>query len=125
MATIHDFARMCNYYEHCEGCPFDNNECDCDKYLVQSPDNSTKIIDKWITDHPIKTYASNFYDKFPNAKKDKNNCPEMCLVCVYGGECPYDNRFVSGESCGENYCKECWNRELPQTTKSKEEDICE
>lgn len=114
MATIHDFARMCNYHEkQCEGCPFTNLEdCyECGNYLADFPDKAIEIIDKWIATHPIKTYASNFYDKFPNATKNEDNRPEMCLMSVYGGKCPYDDKFASDEFFGKNYCKECWNRE--------------
>lgn len=111
MATIHDFARMCNYHKFCAGCPLKINEWDCDVYLAAYPNEATEIIDKWIATHPIKTYASNFYDKFPNATKNEDNRPEMCLMSVYGGGCPYDDKFASDEFFGKNYCKECWNRE--------------
>lgn len=122
MATIYEYSRMCKYYKYCDGCPLVDTIKDdtCGNFIANFPDEATNIINDWIKEHPITTYASNFYDKFPNATRDKNNCPEMCLMFVYGGECPYDDKFTSDEFFGKNYCKECWNRELPQTTNIQE-----
>lgn len=108
MATIHDFARICNYHEHCNGCPFNFEETDCGNYLTEHPDNSTRIIDKWIVEHPIETYASNFYNKFPNAQKNSEGYPKMCLRDVYGN-CSCIR--VETQNMYGDCCKECWNRE--------------
>lgn len=108
MATIHDFARICNYYEHCDDCPFSINGYACGNYLAECPNEATEKIDKWIAEHPIKTYASNLYDKFPNAQKNSKGYPIMCLNNVYGDYgCPYDGIQNTDGDC----CEECWNRE--------------
>lgn len=107
MATIHDYARMCSN-QKCEDCPFSYGDLltlTCRDILCDHPDRATEIIDEWIAEHPIRTYASNFFEKFPNAPKDKDGVPaELCLIQIYGGECPYDDLYE------ENICKKCWER---------------
>lgn len=110
MATIYDFSRMClSYVNECDGCPLSQRERGCRNYMEYCPDEATKLIDKWIKEHPPVTYASNFFEKFPNADKDKDLCPTgICLAQIYGGECPYED-----DSTGmpvDDSCIKCWNR---------------
>lgn len=52
---------------------------------------------------PVKTYAQDFFEKFPNAQKETNGTPKSCTKLAYG----------EGVSCyGYNpmTCEECWNR---------------
>lgn len=55
----------------------------------------------------IKTYAMDFFNKFPNAQRLKSGVPEICIERVYN---------VAG--IDENYrdpkCEECWNREMKE-----------
>ena len=60
-------------------------------------------LQKWSDEHPTKTYAQDFFEKFPDAPKDesvKGMCPWVCRKRIYGGEC-------SGIECDE-----CWNEPL-------------
>lgn len=62
-----------------------------------------KTLQKWSDEHPKKTYAQDFFEKFPKAPKDKTfkeKCPWVCRMGIYGGECP---------SAG---CVECWNEPM-------------
>ena len=67
MANIKDLKRMCKEHHYCIGCPiFYLEGC----MLYRLPSNIDEIIDKWVAEHPAKTYAHDFLKKFPNAELD-------------------------------------------------------
>ena len=76
MATIKDLKRMCESYQDCNGCPL-YFSC-CGGCIVDFPDNADEIVGKWILEHPVKTYAMDLFEKFPNAPKDRNGAPIAC-----------------------------------------------
>lgn len=102
MASIKDLKRMCKN-EHCEGCPLDRKGVSCMPDSL--PDNADEIVDKWVQEHPVKTYAMDFFEKFPNASRNGNGVPKVCLNHVYGDEkhCSFFNS-----------CTECWNKEMKE-----------
>lgn len=54
--------------------------------------------------HPIKTYADDFFEKFPKAGKFDDGTPyDICVNIVYGTD------FHCDESC-----KDCWNAECKE-----------
>lgn len=63
-------------------------------------------LHKWSRENPRKTYAQDFFEKFPDAPKCKsfNNggCPSACRTRIYGGKCP------------EIECAECWNEPMEE-----------
>lgn len=99
MASIKDLKRMCKEHFHCRDCPF--SEVD---FCVPEcfPDNADEIADKWVAEHPVKTYAMDFFEKFPNAPRSSDGIPQTCWGHVYG----------DGKYCSSNDCTECWNREM-------------
>ena len=107
MATIKDLKRMCENMT-CKDCPLsggDVNDC----WVLQPPDSYPDedidaIVDKWVLEHPIKTYAMDFFEKFPNAPKDRNGAPIACWKHVYG----------NGNDCGPDGCSKCWNQEMKE-----------
>lgn len=52
-----------------------------------------------------KTYLEDFFEKFPNAKKDGRGLPLMCRSSVYDGSC----HFGTAERAD---CAACWNAEM-------------
>ena len=97
MAKIKDLKRMCVSHEDCEGCPFCCNCSSPDSFS----DNADEIVDKWVKEHPVKTYAMDFFEKFPNALKTESGRPDNCRNLIYG------------DKPGCNYeCEECWNQEM-------------
>lgn len=98
MASIKDLKRMCNEI-YCVDCPF-YGKC---KPLIL-PDNADEIVDKWMQEHPVKTYAMDFFEKFPNAPRDSDGAPKTCWKHVYG----------DGKYCSSDACTECWNREMKE-----------
>lgn len=109
MATIKDLKRMCKSFEtSCNGCPFQNkidNGCLITMLAYDCfPDNADEIVDKWVAEHPIKTYAMDFFEKFPNAPK-REGCPTACIRDIYP---------ELGDKCYGKNCLECWNREIQE-----------
>ena len=99
MASIKDLKKMCDFYPHCSGCPI-NSILTCSVHSL--PDSIEEIVDKWVAEHPVKTYAMDFFDKFPNAPRDRDGAPKTCWRHVYG----------DGKYCAYDACTECWNREM-------------
>ena len=102
MASIKDLKRMCEMQKHCADCPLSrDNSCMPDSL----PDNADEIVDKWVQEHPVKTYATDFFEKFPNAQRDRFGAPMMCMRRVYN---------IDNPECGAGSCYECWNREMKE-----------
>ena len=106
MASIKDLKRMCKSYGGCDECPLQQLFIDGVAPCMPSefPNSVDEFVDKWVAEHPVKTYATDFFEKFPNAARDHNGLPGVCWVQVYGGgkDCPFDE------------CIECWNREMKE-----------
>lgn len=101
MASIKDLKRMCKEHHYCIGCPiFYLEGC----MLYRLPSNLDDIVDKWAAEHPVKTYAMDFFEKFPNAPRDSDGAPQTCWKHVYG----------DGKYCSSDACTECWNREMKE-----------
>lgn len=103
MANIKDLKRMCETQECCTAdCPLCREDKSC---LPESlPDNADEIIDKWVAEHPVKTYAMDFFEKFPDAPRTTKGNPTPCIGAIYS-EFHDKNCLVGG-------CSECWNMEM-------------
>ena len=102
MASIKNLKRMCNNYSECKNCPMSRYQC----APGDLPDNADEIVDKWISEHPAKTYAMDFFGKFPDAPKDSDGMPKTCWQNVYGDGRQY--------YCNYDMCANCWNREMKE-----------
>lgn len=103
MAQIKDLKRMCESYgASCKGCPFYEIDA-CAAHSL--PDNADEIVDDWVKEHPAKTYAMDFFEKFPNAPKRTDGEPKTCIKNIY---CGLDIE------CTAQSCVECWNREMKE-----------
>ena len=97
MAEIKDLKRMCAAHDNCLKCEL---YVGCDR-IYNLPDNIDEIVDKWVKEHPVKTYSMDFFEKFPNALKTESGRPDNCRNLIYG------------DKLGCNYeCEECWNQEM-------------
>ena len=105
MASIKDLKRMCKYHSHCIGCPlFYLEGC----MLYRLPSNIDEIVNKWVAKHPVKTYAMDFFEKFPNAQLESYGAPRACVNAIYGlGDCSKSE--ISGI-----ICRDCWNQEMKE-----------
>lgn len=100
MAKIKDLKRMCKFNGDCTDCELYDTGCT----VSELPNNIDEIVDKWVDEHPVKTYAQDFFEKFPNARKNDSGIPNVCVKHVYGN---LDMRCCS---C----CRECWNQEMEE-----------
>ena len=103
MARIKDLKRMCKAYDACIYCPMSEAGCAApDKFY----DNADEIVDKWVSEHPAKTYAMDFFDKFPKAPKDASGYPLLCIRLIY-------SEFLDKPCLGYK-CTDCWNQLIPE-----------
>lgn len=122
MATINDFARMCNANESCKTCLIKAEMkklyiLECQGYIRRYPTEASDIIDKWCAEHPQKTYLEDFFAKFPNAPKGYNGRPVPCREYIYGIYYS-DNKKVARchilDDNEEQMCTKCWNEAMPE-----------
>lgn len=111
-----EFKRLCDSRTACTTDEDNKEQCPlfafCRRTLVmQSAEEIIKAmtnLQKWSDEHPKKTYAQDFFEKFPNAPKDKSaksEYPHACRNMTYGGGCP---KIESRIDC----CYECWNEPM-------------
>lgn len=104
MASIKALKRMCKKQKCCAGCPLNREGVSCMPDSL--PDNIDEIVDKWEAEHPVKTYAMDFFSKFPDARrKVSTGIPVPCIRVIYP---EFYNQDCSGK------CPECWNQEMKE-----------
>lgn len=69
----------CPLYEFCEKA--------VPKLSRKDVEYAIETLHKWSRENPRKTYAQDFFEKFPEAKPDKEGVPRMCRANCYGGSC--------------------------------------
>jgi hypothetical protein len=70
-------------------------------------ESQVSAVNKWIAEHPLETYMSDFLKKFP--EQDERHMFEGISICpcrVYHGTGP------DGRWCGSHHCEDCWNSPL-------------
>ena len=103
MARIKDLKRMCNFYNSCSKCGLFEVCKDRDCGVCFLPDDLDEIVDEWVKEHPAKTYAMDFFEKFPNAPG--GGTPRFCIKNI-------DKDFKM--KCDECSCSDCWNKEIEE-----------
>lgn len=108
MATIKDLKRMCMACTNCLCCTFCDFCCDVDYPIENLPDNADEIVDKWVKEHPVKTYINDFMNKFPHlAELDYDFKPTIYSYSYFCRKQLYGGNF----KCTSN-CEPCWNEEM-------------
>lgn len=102
MATIKNLKRMCDLYKKCDDCPLGYTRCGDSISALYN--NADEIVDKWVLEHPIKTYAMDFFEKFPNARRNSEGVPSVCPQPIYP---------ELADECSNN-CFDCWNQEMKE-----------
>lgn len=91
---------------NCKTCPLfscnNGRHVTCEKLADDFPEDCVRIVEKWAKEHPLKTYAQDFFEKFPNAPRDRKGLPILCKKKIYGGEC-------------SSKCTNCWNLKMEET----------
>ncbi len=76
-----------------------------------NPAKAAEIIEKWSKEHPVKTYADVFFEKFPNARRKSDGVTPVVPLC-----------YVEKMGCGRNGilgCKSCWQQPYPERGEGK------
>ena len=104
-----DLHLTCGAVAHDEQCPlYDFCRLTHSQTYVGEAKRAIENLQKWSDEHPKKTYAQDFFEKFPKAPKDKSaksEYPDACRNLIYGGGCP---KIESRIDC----CYKCWNEPL-------------
>lgn len=100
--------RVCKSHDMCDSCEYMGN-CILDpirlseKQYEATLDNVIKITEK--INH-VKTYADDFFEKFPNAEKASDGKPTTCRRKVYG------HKYPDCDIGSNSICFKCWNEPL-------------
>lgn len=90
-ATILDYARMCDSFDFCGGCPLSINKNGetkhCRNFIVDCPDKANEIIVDWCKENPIKTRQSELLKLFPNTVVGDKGVIELCPLSFEGCAC--------------------------------------
>lgn len=106
-----ELQRLCDSRDRCMANAANKEQCPmfglCEDALTRiGIEDATKLIEtiqKWSDEHPKKTYAQDFFEKFPDAPRlgtAKDGYPSACRNTIYAGKCP-------GEGCYK-----CWNEPM-------------
>lgn len=98
---MEECKRMCDAHERCKHCPLDYC-CSGNTLWAKSTKQAIEIVQKWSDEHPLKTYAQDFFEKFPNAPRNSDGLPSICPIEVYGD---------SVDKCCDR-CIDCWNKPM-------------
>ena len=92
----------CVLYDCCPGggMPLEYIEC-------SSVNKIEAILTKWAEEHPEKTIADDFFEKFPKAPRDDTNNPYPCAKDCGYSKPPYCERVPFN-------CDNCWRRPLEE-----------
>lgn len=99
----------------CDGCPLQSL---CSEHsgvggiLLESIDKLEKIVQKWVEEHPIKTYKDVFLQQVPDALLKPSGYPEARPCTVY---CFQEVEAAFGNCLACDGCKQLWDR--PYTKK--------
>lgn len=102
------WKRMCAAHKRCRKCGMAT--CDpamCRPWVYDNPVEAEIILAKWAEEHPEKTIADDFFEKFPKAPRDDKNTPYTCAKDCGYSKPPYCERVPFN-------CDNCWRRPLEE-----------
>ena len=110
---LSELKRLCDSRDECvanaankEDCPmFGICKLAYSKIYDEDVKTAIETVQKWSNEHSKKTYAQDFFEKFPDAPRDelyKKRYPWVCRAGIYGGECPR----IECDECGNEPMEE-------------------
>ena len=101
--------RTCGEIAHDEHFPLHGFcELTYSKIYTEDAKRAVENLQKWSDEHPKKTYAQDFFEKFPKAQSGSDGTPFVCRKTIYGEVPPKD------EECYMGACKNCWNEPMEE-----------
>lgn len=115
--TINFFSelkRLCGSRDGCVANVTNKEQCPlrgfCELPLSEiCAEKAIEILQKWSDEHPKKTYAQDFFEKFPKAQSNSDGTPFVCKKRIYDGMHP---TFEDCDYTGT--CKNCWNEPMEE-----------
>ncbi len=110
---LHELKRLCDSRDECvanaankEDCPmFGVCSLTHSKLCAETIKTAMETVQKWSDEHPKKTYAQDFLEKFPEAQRNGDGVPFVCRKRIYGGI-----HSATSEGCDDTgACYRCWN----------------
>lgn len=111
---FYEFKRLCDSRTACTADAANKEQCPlyvfCRQPLTIRAEDAIKAVEnlqKWSDEHPKKTYAQDFFEKFPKAQSNSDGTPFVCRKRIYGGirstleDCDYTGA-----------CYRCWSEPL-------------
>ena len=114
---LSELKRLCDSRADCKADAANKEQCPmfegCDRLpteiCVEDAIKAIEIVQKWSGEQPKKTYAQDFFEKFPKAQSDSDGTPFVCRKTIYGEVPPKD------EKCDRRgACKNCWNETMEE-----------
>lgn len=113
-----ELNRLCTLRTRCVADEANEEQCPllgrCEnaltKICIEDATKLVEIVQKWSDEHPNKTYAQDFFEKFPKAQSNSDGTPLfVCRKRIYGGIPP------KSEGCDyTGACKNCWNKPMEE-----------
>lgn len=104
-----ELKRLCDSRTACTADAANKEQCPMHGFCRQSLTiraeeiiTAVENLQKWSDEHPKKTYAQDFFEKFPKAQSDLDEAPYVCRQTIYGEECPNIE------------CYDCWNEPMEE-----------
>ena len=117
--TINFFSelrRLCDSRATCEAterdkqCPlYDFCELAHSRVCTNDAIMAMEALQKLSDEHPKKTYAQDFFEKFPKAQSNSDGTPFVCRKRIYGG-----TRSTLKDCDYTGACKNCWNKPMEE-----------
>lgn len=116
--TINFFAeakRLCDSRTVCTADAANKEQCPLFVFckhpvITRGAEYAKKLIEaiqNWSDEHPQKTYAQDFFKKFPKAQSHSDGSPVICRKIIYGERRPpFENCYYTGA------CYRCWNEPM-------------
>ena len=105
---LHELKRLCDSRTACSANATNKEQCPLFAFCDLLPseicaEKAVEIVQKWSDELPKKTYAQDFFERFPDAQRAFDGTPFACKKRIYGGECPK-----------AGICEDCWNEPMEE-----------
>lgn len=114
---LHELKRLCDSRDGCVANAANKEQCPMfgvcrftySKICAEDIKTAIETVQKWSDEHPKKTYAQDFFEKFPKAQRKSDESPFVCRKRIYGKTRP---TFEDCDYTGS--CKNCWNEPMEE-----------
>lgn len=115
---LSELKRLCDSRDECVADTANKEQCPMfgvcrftySKTCAEDIKTAIETVQKWSDEHPKKTYAQDFFEKFPKAQSNSDGTPFVCIKRIYGGI-----HSATSEGCDDTKaCYRCWNEPMEE-----------